>query len=115
MVDTMVRAHHPHTDYATVSDPVELARLGMEGNVFQGSMDTAARSGAKVIVFHGVNDEAMSYLETMKSFEDLAVKYPDHAQWLRVFPVAGLMHCRGGIGPTDAPEQFLEALANWVE
>ena len=115
MVDTMVRARHPQTYYATVSDPVELARLGMEGNTFQGSMDTAAQSGAKVIVFHGVNDEAMSYFETMKSYEDLAAKYPDNARWLRVFPVAGLMHCRGGIGPTDAPEQLLEALANWVE
>jgi hypothetical protein len=24
-------------------------------------------------------------------------------------------NCRGGIGPTDAPERLLEALATWVE
>ena len=115
MVETMIRAHHPQTFYADVNDPAELARLGMEENKFQGSIDTVAQSGARMIVFHGVNDEAMSYLETMKSYEDIAAKYHDHAKWLRVFPVAGLMHCRGGIGPTDAPEKLLEALANWVE
>jgi feruloyl esterase len=115
MVETMIRAHHPQTYYAEVKDPVELARLGMEENKFQGSLDTVAQSGVRMIVFHGVNDEAMSYLETMKSYEDIAAKYPDSPRWLRVFPVAGLMHCRGGIGPTDAPEQLLEALAAWVE
>ena len=52
-----------------------------------------------MIIFHGVNDEAMSYLETMKSYEDVAAQYSDNSKWLRVFPVAGLMHCRGGIGP----------------
>jgi hypothetical protein len=51
----------------------------------------------------------------MKSYEDLAAEYPGSGKWLRVFSVAGLMHCRGGIGPTDAPEQLLEALADWVE
>jgi feruloyl esterase len=115
MVDTMVRSRHPQTYYATVKDPVELARLGMEGNKFQGSLDTVAQSGAKMIIFHGVNDEAMSYLETMKSYEVVAAKYRDNGKWLRVFPVAGLMHCRGGIGPTDAPEKLLEVLASWVE
>jgi feruloyl esterase len=115
MVETMIRARHPEIFYADVNDPAALARLGMEENTFQGSLDTVARSGARMIVFHGVNDEAMSYLETMKSYEDIAAKYPDHAKWLRVFPVAGLMHCRGGIGPTNAPEKLLEALANWVE
>jgi feruloyl esterase len=115
MVETMLRSRHPNIFYADVKDPAELARLGMEGNTFQGSIDTIAQSGARMIVFHGVNDEAMSYLETMKSYEDLAAKYPDSGKWLRVFPVAGLMHCRGGIGPTDAPEKLLEALAAWVE
>lgn len=115
MVETMIRARHPDIFYADVNDPAKLARLGMEEGEFQGSLDTVAQSGAKMIVFHGVNDEAMSYLETMKSFEDIAAQHPDHAKWLRVFPVAGLMHCRGGIGPTNAPEKLLEAVANWVE
>lgn len=115
MVDTKVRNHEPDTYYADIKDPAHLARLGLAEMEFQGSLDTAARSGAKVIVFHGVNDEAMSYLETMESYQDVAAKYPNHADWLRVFPVAGLMHCRGGIGPTDAPEQLLEAVASWVE
>ncbi|MDB5725513.1 MAG: hypothetical protein JWQ16_2267 [Novosphingobium sp.] len=115
MVDTKVRNHEPGTYYADIKDPAHLARLGLAEMEFQGSLDTAARSGAKVIVFHGVNDEAMSYLETMESYRDVAAKYSNHADWLRVFPVAGLMHCRGGVGPTDAPEQLLEAVAAWVE
>jgi Tannase and feruloyl esterase len=115
MVDTKVRNHEPQTYYADIKDPAHLARLGMAEMKFNGSLDTAAQSGAKVIIFHGVNDEAMSYLETMESYADVAKKYPNHDQWLRVFPVAGLMHCRGGIGPTDAPEKLLDAVADWVE
>ncbi|MFT4028014.1 MAG: tannase/feruloyl esterase family alpha/beta hydrolase, partial [Novosphingobium sp.] len=115
MVDTKVRNHEPNTYYADIKDPAHLARLGMAEMEFQGSLDTAAKSGAKVIVFHGVNDEAMSYLETMASYADLTTKYPNSRDWLRVFPVAGLMHCRGGVGPTDAPEKLLDAVADWVE
>jgi feruloyl esterase len=115
MVDTMVRSHEPQTYYADVSDPRHMARLAQAQGDHQGDFDTVAESGARMIIFHGVNDEAMSYLDTMKSYEWLAGKYPDNAEWLRVFPVAGLMHCRGGIGPTDAPERLLEALADWVE
>ena len=115
MVDTKVRNHEPNTYYVDIKDPAHLARLGMAEMEFQGSLDTAAESGAKVIVFHGVNDEAMSYLETMASYADLTTKYPNSRDWLRVFPVAGLMHCRGGVGPTDAPEKLLDAVADWVE
>ena len=115
MVDTMVRAQEPETDYAQVSEPARLTALAQAQGDFQGDFAELAGSGGKLIVYHGVNDEAMSYLETLKSYQWITARHPDHASWLRVFPVAGLMHCRGGIGPSDAPERLLEALAGWVE
>ncbi len=115
MADTQIRAKHPQRYYAEISDPAELTRLTLEAGELPADFGKLVQSGAKMVIYHGVNDEAMSYLETIKSYEELEAKYPDSANWLRVFPVAGLMHCRGGIGPTDAPERLLEAVARWVE
>jgi len=74
-----------------------------------------ATSSAKMIVYHGVDDQAMSYLETVKSYEAVKGKYPEAANWLRVFTIPGLMHCSGGSGPTDVEDGLVEALSNWVE
>jgi hypothetical protein len=57
----------------------------------------------------------MSYLETVKSYEALAAKDKRVAEWLRVFTVPGLMHCRGEYGRTDVEDRAIEALVNGVE
>ena len=68
-----------------------------------------------MIFYHGVNDQANSYLETLESYNKVAAKYKDSANWLRYFPVAGLMHCSGGAGPTGVEDSLLEAMVAWVE
>jgi feruloyl esterase len=42
-------------------------------------------------------------------------KTPSAANWLRLFFVPGMQHCRGGNGPTDVEDPMIDALATWVE
>jgi feruloyl esterase len=122
MADTDTRAKEPSRNYVTAAYPVELTKLAAAAG--NGAGDAAAadagfakleQSGAKMLIYHGVDDQAMSYLETVKSYEALAAKDKRVAEWLRVFTVPGLMHCRGGAGPTDVEERAIEAVVNWVE
>ncbi len=116
MTDSMMRAKHPELYYVQVANPSELARLTLEGGE-PGPDDfgTAAASGVKVILYHGVYDGTASYRETMQSYQRVAARHPGADAWLRYFPVAGLGHCSGGPGPTDVEGPLLDALAEWVE
>ena len=120
LADTNTRAVYPDRSYWTVTGN-GLTKLAFEtgsGGDDQPS-DAAfaklAASGGKLIVYHGVNDEAMSYLETVKSYERIAGQQRDSANWLRAFTIPGMMHCRGGPGPTEVEEPMLDALVAWVE
>lgn len=117
MADTMTRARQPDTFYADVKSPEDLTRLALATaeSREETSYDKLAGSGVKLFIYHGVNDEADSYLDTLVAYNTLAAKYPNHAQWLRVLPIAGLMHCVGGTGPTDVTPPLVEAMVNWVE
>jgi feruloyl esterase len=118
MADTMTRAGFPNRNYADATDPAELTRIAQAATGSEAQVQDFAKlagSGAKLIVYHGVNDQAMSYLETIKSYEAVRNKYPDAGNWLRVFAVPGLMHCAGGPGPTDVEDRLVDALVNWVE
>ena len=68
-----------------------------------------------MIVYHGVNDQAMSYLETIVSYEKLVERFPGARSWVRTFAIPGMLHCAGGVGPTNADDRLLEALVAWVE
>jgi feruloyl esterase len=120
MADTMTRAVHPQLSYWTVQGD-GLAKLayetGMHGgpNLSDAGFAPFAASGAKLIYYHGVNDDAMSYLETLQSFARISGKYANAADWLRVFMVPGMRHCSGGVGPTDIEDPLIDALVNWVE
>jgi feruloyl esterase len=120
MADTQIRAKHPGVDY-WLAKPADLTRYGTEvggENRFDGDpMDYSAlaNSHSKMIVYHGVNDQAMSYLETIAGYELLQQRMPQARLFVRAFAVPGLLHCRGGVGPTTPDEDLLEALANWVE
>jgi hypothetical protein len=118
MSDTNTRARYPGRDYVSVDDPAELTRIAMStGEVPDDPKDFSKldRSGAKLILWHGVNDDSMSYYETLKGYEELRARFPGSANWLRAFTVPGLWHCRGGSGPTDIDETMIEAMAAWVE
>jgi feruloyl esterase len=118
MTDTNTRAKYPGRDYVSIDDPAELTRVAMStGEVPEDPKDFSKldQSGAKMLFWHGVNDDSMSYFETLKGYEELRARFPGSANWLRAFTVPGLWHCRGGSGPTDIDETMIESMANWVE
>jgi len=116
MTDTMVRNHLPGKYYVDITKETELTGVALaESAGAVSNYDKLAASGAKLILYHGVNDQAQSYLSTLKSRADIAAKYPNSADWMRAFPIAGMRHCSGGPGPTDAPVRLLDSMVDWVE
>jgi hypothetical protein len=122
LADTNTRATNPTSDYAQIKEPAKLTKLALSAggdSEFIQNADAAfakfAASGAKMIVYHGVNDQAMPYLETLKDYEELSHDHADIQNWLRVFTMPGLMHCRGGTGTTNSEEPLIDSLVSWVE
>jgi feruloyl esterase len=120
MVDSKARAFAPGVDFATVADFNKILPLATNGGRDLPAGDTMDHaqldaSGAKMILYHGANDQADSYLDTLLAYDVISKRYPNSANWLRAFVVPGMLHCRGGTGPTDVDEQLLEALVGWVE
>lgn len=122
MSDTRTRAAYPGKDYSAIEDLEQLVRISTrdgEDIPFEDPMDFGklSKSGAKMIVWHGVNDEAMSYLESLAGAQALWKRFPDSRDWLGYYTIPGLLHCRGGVGPTevDFTSRLLEELVAWVE
>ena len=119
MSDTNTRAKYPGRDYVRIDDPAELTRIAMgDGrDIPEDPTDFSKldQSGAKMILWHGVNDDSMSYHEMLKGYEVIKSRFPNSQNWLRAFMIPGLWHCRGGSGPTNTDEVMIEAIANWVE
>jgi feruloyl esterase len=70
--------------------------------------------GGKIIMYHGWNDPGPSPLNTIlyhNAVED--VMGPNQDDWLRMYMMPGVGHCRGGVGPDQA--NFMGALERWVE
>jgi feruloyl esterase len=70
--------------------------------------------GGKLIIYHGLNDPGPSPLNTVNYYEDVRKTMgSNQSDWLRVFMMPGMDHCRGGVGPDQA--NFLGAMERWVE
>jgi feruloyl esterase len=79
-------------------------------------------NGGKLIVYHGWNDPGVMPLATV-DFYDSLVDFASKAtgedgaqftdEYLRLFMMPGVGHCRGGDGPDQA--DFMSALVSWVE
>lgn len=70
--------------------------------------------GGKLLFYHGWNDPGPSPLNTIDYYERvLATMGPDQDDWMRLFLMPGVGHCRGGVGPDQA--DFLGAVEAWVE
>jgi feruloyl esterase len=80
------------------------------------------KGGGKLIVWHGWNDPGVMPQQTIDYF-DSVVEYAGKAmggdgaeftdEYLRLFMLPGVGHCRGGVGPDQA--DWMAALAGWVE
>lgn len=119
MADSNVRPVHG-IDYWSVTDDARLVGLATNDGKklpYSDPMDFSglAKSGSKLIFYHGVDDPNISYLDTLTGYETMLKRFPGASSWLSAVAVPGLGHCRGGLGPTAPEEQLLTALVNWVE
>ena len=90
--------------------------LGNAGHLEATEADLGAfrDRGGKMIVYHGWNDPGPSPFNTLQYHQRVQdATGPDTDDWLRVFMMPGVGHCRGGVGPDQA--DFLGALEAWKE
>jgi feruloyl esterase len=70
--------------------------------------------GGKLIMYHGWSDPGPSPLSTIRYYDQvLATMGPDQSDWMRLYLMPGMGHCRGGVGPDQA--NFLATMERWVE
>ncbi len=70
--------------------------------------------GGKLLIYHGWNDPGPSPYNSINYYSAvLNTLGGDQSDWLRMFMMPGMGHCRGGIGPDHA--NFLHAVDNWRE
>ena len=75
---------------------------------------TFAGRGGKLIIYHGLSDQAMSTGSLVEWYEQLTPRDGNGPQsWARLFLVPGMTHCGGG----QSTDQFdmLTAIQAWVE
>ena len=73
-----------------------------------------AGRGSKLIVYHGLSDQAMATGALTDCYDRLTPRAAEGPQsWARLFLVPGMLHCAGG----QATDQFdmLAAIQDWVE
>src|SRR5690606_20493301 len=76
------------------------------------------RGGGKILLWHGVADNAISVNDSLRYYRQLAqanggLERTRNAA--RLFFAPGVLHCAGGIGPQEVSTQALAALTRWVE
>jgi feruloyl esterase len=104
-----------------VNDPSQLAQLqavatrgGADGTI--PDLSAFSQRGGKLTIFHGWSDAAVTPLDTVQYYMNLAGKMGGIAatkQFARLFMLPGTQHCGGGPGP-DVWNGFVPVLF-WVE
>ena len=70
--------------------------------------------GGKLLLYHGWNDQLIPAENTIRSYSKvLDTMGEDQDDWLRLFMVPGMTHCRGGVGPNQL--HYLSAMERWRE
>jgi hypothetical protein len=69
--------------------------------------------GHKLLLWHGWSDAALSALATIKYYDDVKARDPNVDEYVRMFMMPGVLHCRGGSGPDNA--DWVTAIDAWVE
>lgn len=70
--------------------------------------------GGKILFYHGWNDPGPSPINTINYYNDVLTTVDgNNDDWLRLFMMPGMGHCRGGVGPDQA--DFLGTMEAWFE
>ncbi|GAA3856692.1 tannase/feruloyl esterase family alpha/beta hydrolase [Saccharothrix violaceirubra] len=110
----------PHSSVDAVPfTQAELRRIGVEGargNAMSLDLSEFRRSGGKLVLWHGWNDQAIPADSTLDYYERLTRTSGGPAatrRWARLFAVPAMYHCFGGTTLTEFDP--LKELFSWVE
>jgi feruloyl esterase len=118
--------NNPNWDWRTFDFDRDVAlinaKLAGTLNAVNPDLSDFKKGGGKLIVWHGWNDPGVMPQQTLDYFADVVdyagrstggdgVAYTD--EYVRLFMLPGVGHCRGGVGPDQA--DWMAALAGWVE
>jgi feruloyl esterase len=107
----------PDWDWRTFNLDTDLRRVTEAASFIESTdpdLSAYKARGGKMIVYHGWNDPGPSPLNTIQYYNQvLDALGPEQDDWMRVFMMPGMGHCRGGVGPDQA--NFMGALERWVE
>jgi feruloyl esterase len=95
-------------------DVAEVDKKAGHLNAIEPNLQAFKARGGKLLMYHGWNDVAISPLNSINYYSSVLAKMGSgQDNWLRLFMVPGMGHCRGGPGPNQA--NFLAALERWRE
>ena len=95
-------------------DMVRTAETAAINDAVATLLTSFAGRGSKMIVYHGLSDQAMATGALTNWYDKLTPRSAEGPQqWARLFLVPGMLHCAGG----QATDQFdmLTAIQDWVE
>jgi feruloyl esterase len=112
-------------DYDRDVDRVD-AKLASTLNAMNPDLSRFAGRGGKLIMFHGLEDTAISPFDTLDYFDRITAKGRPKSDFASLFLAPGMEHCFGGRGPSvfgQAPQvmtgepdtDIMAALDLWVE
>jgi Tannase and feruloyl esterase len=70
------------------------------------------KRGGKLIQFHGWNDPAIPAASSIRYYEDVRRTMGDTSSFYRTYLVPGMLHCGGGMGPSNV--DWVSVLDKWV-
>jgi feruloyl esterase len=106
----------PKTDVRQITDKDIVAahkKLGPWLNADSADLSAFKARGGKLIQYHGWNDPAIPPRLSLEYHAAVKKKDPSANDYMRLFMVPGMLHCRGGDAPTTV--DWIAVLENWVE
>ena len=89
-------------------------KVGTIVNAINPDLSAFKARGGKLILYHGWNDTAISPGNTINYYNSVLSKMGSKQDnWIRLFMIPGMGHCRGGVGPDQV--NYMGALERWRE
>ena len=89
-------------------------RVGTIINAVNPDLSAFKARGGKLILYHGLNDTAISPGNTVNYYTSVLSKMGQKQDnWIRLFMIPGMGHCQGGPGPSQV--NYMGALERWRE
>ena len=89
-------------------------KFGNTVNAINPDLSAFKARGGKLILYHGWNDTAISPGNTINYYSSVLSKMgSEQDNWIRLFMIPGMGHCRGGVGPDQV--NYMGALERWRE